>query len=565
MLQNLRIENFAIIDQLSVDFEDGMTVLTGETGAGKSIIIDAVGLLIGGRGSADYIRYGEDYFLLTGMFFMPHIDPEAEALMANWHIPFDDQQIQIMRKVERNGRNTVKVNGVSLTVTALRQLGKYIVDIHGQNEHQTLMDPKWHLSLLDSYDSAEIQPLLDIYQEQYARYRDLKQQLNQLTLNDQETAQRMDLLQFQIDDIEKEQLEVGEEERLVNERTQLKNYERVVQALTASSNALMQSSSNAYDALSETVSSLSDIETIDDNYQKFYQQSEGLYYGIEGLASDINHALEELSYDPERLNQIELRLNVIQNLKRKYGSTEEEILKYAEQARKEMDDLTHQEQRSDDLNRQLKAQISEMKETAIALHQKRKDIAKTLSEAIDQQLQDLYMEHAHFKVNFEETKAFTKGGKDNVIFYLSANQGEPFKPLHKIASGGEMSRIMLAIKTIFQMSKGGTAIIFDEVDTGVSGRVAKAMAHKMYLISEGSQVLCISHLAQVAAIADYQLLITKIANDERTSTQIKQLTEDERVTQIARMQSGEQITDVSRVAAREQLKQAEAERRQLKG
>ncbi|MCI5775745.1 MAG: DNA repair protein RecN [Aerococcus sp.] len=565
MLQNLRIENFAIIDQLSVDFEDGMTVLTGETGAGKSIIIDAVGLLIGGRSSADYIRYGEDYFLLTGMFFMPEIDPEAEALMANWHIPFDDQQIQILRKVERNGRNTVKVNGVSLTVTALRQLGQYIVDIHGQNEHQTLMDPKWHLSLLDRYDEKKMQPLLATYHEQYETYRDLKQLLNQLTLNDKETAQRMDLLKFQIDDIEKEQLEVGEEDRLVNERTQLKNYERVVQSLTTANNMLTQSAGSAYDALGEATTALSDIETLDSQYQKFYQQAESIYYGIEGLSSDISHALDELSYDPERLNQIELRLNAIQNLKRKYGESEQEILDYAVRAREEMDALTHQEQRSDDLNLQLKKQIAEMKQTAISLHQARKSIAKKLSTAIDQQLQDLYMEHAHFKVNFEETKSFTKDGKDNVVFYLSANQGEPFKPLHKIASGGEMSRIMLAIKTIFQMAKGGTAIIFDEVDTGVSGRVAKAMAHKMYLISKESQVLCISHLSQVAAMADYQLLITKVTTNNRTATQIEQLSDEQRVTQLARMQSGENVTDVSRVAAKEQLKQAAEERQQLKG
>ncbi|MDO4680421.1 MAG: DNA repair protein RecN [Aerococcus sp.] len=563
MLQNLTIENFAIIDQLTIDFDDGMTVLTGETGAGKSIIIDAVGLLVGGRGSTEFIRYGTDRFHLAGLFFMPTLDPQAKKLLDEWHVPFSDGQLLIRRDLEQNGRNTIKVNGVSLTVSALKKLGRYIVDIHGQNEHQTLMDPKSHLHFLDQFGGSAIQEALQQYQEEYQTYRQLQHQYQAISLDDQASAQRIDLLTFQIDEIDQSQVVVGEEDELTNEREQLQNYQQIVEALTTAMEGLTQGSSNAYDLIGGLATSLSHIATLDNQYDEFYQTAESIYYTIEGLSSDVNQALDQLSYDPNRLNAIEDRLAVIQNLKRKYGEDEAEILAYAEQARQELDELTHQESRQEELRQAMAKQGKHLKAAARTLHQIRLEQAEQLNEAVDQQLNELSMQKAHFQVHFEERRHFQSDGKDDVTFYLSTNQGEPFKPLHKIASGGEMSRIMLAMKAIFQQTQGVTAIIFDEVDTGVSGRVAQAIANKMYRISLSTQVLCISHLPQVAAMANQQLLIQKQETNGRTRTDVSVLDTTGRIDQIARMSSGETITSATKAAAEEQLAIAATERQQL--
>lgn len=563
MLQNLTIENFAIIDHLTVDFTDGMTVLTGETGAGKSIIIDAVGLLVGGRGSTEFIRYGTDHFRLTGLFFMPHLDPAAQDLLAEWHIPFADHQLQIRRDLEKNGRNTIKVNGVSLTVTALKQLGRYIVDIHGQNEHQTLMDPKNHLHFLDQYGGEAVQTVREAYQADYHQYRKLQHQYQAISLDDQASAQRIDLLTFQIEEIEQSQISVGEEEELLSEREQLQNYQQIVEALTTATEGLTQGNLNAYDLIGSLASALSHIATLDSRYEAFYQEAESIYYSIEGLSGDIAHAMDGLAYDPERLNVIEERLALLQNLKRKYGEDEAEILAYAEQARRELDELTHQESRQQELQLAMAKQGKQLKATARALHQARVAQAEQLNQAVDQQLNELYMQKAHFQAHFEERRHFQSDGKDEVVFYLSTNQGEPFKPLHKIASGGELSRIMLAMKAIFQQAQGGTAIIFDEVDTGVSGRVAQAIANKMYRIALTTQVLCITHLPQVAAMADQQLLIQKQEVEERTRTAVFVLDMTGRIDQIAKMSAGETISTATKAAAKEQLQLAEQERQQL--
>ncbi|MDO4670624.1 MAG: DNA repair protein RecN [Aerococcus sp.] len=563
MLQNLTIENFAIIDHLTVDFDDGMTVLTGETGAGKSIIIDAVGLLVGGRGSTEFIRYGTDSFHLSGLFFMPALDPAAHALLEEWHIPFTDQQLEIRRDLEKNGRNTIKVNGVALTVASLKRLGRYIVDIHGQNEHQTLMDPKSHLHFLDQYGGEKIAQALLHYQEEYQAYRTLQHQYQAISLDDQASAQRIDLLTFQIDEIEQSQIVVGEEDELLSEREQLQNYQQIVEALTAATEGLMQGSTNAYDLVGTLASSLSHIATLDPKYNQFYQEAESIYYNIEGLSGDIAHALDGLSYDPNRLNAIEDRLALLQNLKRKYGADEAEIIAYVEQARLELNELTHQESRQQELQQAMSKQGKRLKMAARALHEVRVEQAESLSQAVDQQLTELYMQKAHFQVHFEERRHFQNDGKDEVVFYLSTNQGEPFKPLHKIASGGEMSRIMLAMKAIFQQAQGVTAIIFDEVDTGVSGRVAQAIANKMYRISLATQVLCISHLPQVAAMADQQLLIQKQETEGRTRTAVETLDVSGRVEQIARMSAGEIVSAATRAAAEEQLASAALERKQL--
>lgn len=556
MLQHLAIENFAIIEKLAVDFESGMTVLTGETGAGKSIIIDAVGLLMGGRGSTDFIRYGADGFSLSGIFYMPELAPEARQLLAENDIPFDDDQVLIRREMQMSGKNNIKVNGVPLTVALLKQLGTHIVDIHGQNEHQSLMHTSKHIQLLDQFGGSELQAVKAAYQTAYAVYTAAKQKLLDLSLNEQETAQRIDLLRFQIEEIAASQLVVGEEEDLLEERQQMQNYQKIVDSLGAAHEGLAQNEVNVVDNLGKIIGELQPISHIDAKFAAYVQEAETAYYSLQELASDISHQLDQLSYDPHRLDFIEERLALFQSLKRKYGTSIAEIIQYAATAETELAQLENKESHLQQLEQQLSQATQHVEKAGTALHDQRSSAAVALTTAIEAQMRELYMEKARFQVHIERARDYQANGFDQVAFYIATNVGEPFKPLVKVASGGELSRLMLAMKAIFQQSRGVTAIIFDEVDTGVSGRVAQAIANKMFEIALHAQVLCITHLPQVAAIADRQLFIAKQQTTKRTYTTIAELTADQRTAEVARMLTGENITDVAKQAAAEQLAQS---------
>lgn len=562
MLQHLAIENFAIIEKLSVDFEAGMTVLTGETGAGKSIIIDAVGLLMGGRGSTDYIRYGASHFSLSGIFFIPDLAPAGQALLAENDIPFDDNQLLIRRELYLNGKNNIKVNGVSLTVTLLKQLGTYIVDIHGQNEHQSLMQPSRHVQLLDQFGGQALQAVKAEYQAEFAVYQAARQKLTDLSLNEQETAQRIDLLAFQINEIEASQLKPGEEESLLEERQQMQNYQKIVDALGAANEGLTQNEPNVIDYLGLVVGELQQISHIEATFNDYFEQAQSAYYNLQELASDISRQLDQLSYDPQRLDFIEERLALFQSLKRKYGQTIADVVAYGETAGVELEQLSNKESHLHKLEADVRTAAKQVEAAGQRLHQQREQAASRLTVAIETQMRELYMEKARFQVQIERSKDFQANGSDQVAFYIAANVGEPFKPLVKVASGGELSRLMLAMKTIFQQSRGVTAIIFDEVDTGVSGRVAQAIANKIFEIALHAQVLCITHLPQVAAMADQQLFIAKQQSQDRTFTTVEVLSPDQRVDEVARMITGENITAVAKEAAAEQLTQSQQFREQ---
>lgn len=558
MLEHLAIENFAIIEALEIDFEVGMTVLTGETGAGKSIIIDAVGLLMGGRGSADFIRYGADNFKLSGIFHMPDLSADGLAMLEDNSIPFDDDQLLIRREMHKSGRNTIKVNGVALTVALLKQLGTHIVDIHGQNEHQSLMQTSKHFQLLDQFGGAILAEKRDIYHLAYANYRQAKQELEDMSMNEQETVQRIDLLQFQINEIETSNLVVGEEESLTEERQKMQNYQKIADALGAANEGLSQSESNVVDYLGTIIAELQVIANIDDTYAEFFQQAETAYYSLQELGSDIGRQLDGLSYDPQRLDFIEERLAVFQSLKRKYGQSIEDIIAYAHSANVELAQLTNKESHMHQLEDNLAKTTKQAKKEGLALRKVREEAAIELTKAIEAQMRELYMEKARFQVKIDPANDFQANGIDRIEFFIATNLGEPFKPLVKVASGGELSRLMLAMKTIFQQSRGVTAIIFDEVDTGVSGRVAQAIANKMFEIALHAQVLCITHLPQVAAMADQQLFIAKNQTNKRTYTTIEDLSDKKRIAEVARMLTGENITDVAKQAAAEQLIQSKA-------
>lgn len=559
MLQEISIKNFAIIENLQTNFEMGMTVLTGETGAGKSIIIDAVGLLAGGRGSIDHIRHGEKKTILQGLFTMPESE-ELKTLLEDNGIEADDDQIIFQRELSRNGKNVARVNGHIVTVSVLRELASYLIDIHGQNEHQELMDATKHLSLLDHFGDKKLKEVLADYRSHYDRYLTAKNELEKLQLDEQQNIQRIDLLQFQINEIESANLSNDDEEdHLYEERNLLANYQRIETELTTSYQLLQGEESNAIDQIGASMEALGKIQTFGSQYEELYKLISEAYYQLEDGASTLLNEIDQMSYDEGRLNEIELRLEVLSQLKRKYGATIQEIKAYYEAIVVELDMIANKESYLEKLNATFHKEKETLLKVGEVLRKLRKVTAKRLEEAIHLQLKELYMEKASFQVTF--LKSITKevirpDGLDVVEFYISTNLGEPYKPLAKIASGGELSRMMLALKTIFTQTQGITSIIFDEVDTGVSGRVAQAIANKIHLVSENSQVLCITHLPQVAAKADHHLYVEKEIVNERTTTLIDEITCDKRVNEIARMLAGTDVTNLSIAHASELLELA---------
>ncbi|WP_277630241.1 DNA repair protein RecN [Atopococcus tabaci] len=557
MLQELMIKNFAIIHNLSLHFQEGMSVLTGETGAGKSIIIDAVGLLAGGRGSSEFVRHGEKKCVLEGMFTLEN-NEDAHQILEEYGIDQEDQTLIVQREIYASGRTVCRVNGRLVTIAALRDICSHLVDIHGQNEHQELMRPERHLSLLDTFGAKELQEQYQIYTESYQQYKKVKKEYDEWQHNEQELAQRIDILQFQTDEIEAAKLEVGEEERLSEEKNRLVNYQRVMQSLSAAYAALQgNEENNGLDAVGQAMEAMGSIEDLDSQYKRLSEMITNTYFQLQEAASDLFDQLDELAYDENRLNEIEERLDVIHQLKRKYGASIEDILKFQSQASEELERIQDREGQINKLSSQLEELAQRMVEKGRVLSDIRREKAELLENEIHEQLKELYMDKVIFDVRFKkEANELTiedagSSGLDKVEFYVSTNPGEPLNPLAKVASGGELSRMMLAMKTVFSKNQGITSIIFDEVDTGVSGRVAQAIAEKIHSIAAHSQVLCITHLPQVAATADNHFYISKKVEDERTTTSVSILEEEEKVEEVARMLAGTEITPLTIETAKE--------------
>jgi len=486
---------------------------------------------------------------------MPDLSEEGRNMLADNDIPFDDAQLMIVRQLDINGKNTIKVNGVSMTVSMLKALGTHIVDIHGQNEHQSLMNTSNHIHLLDHFAKHEIAPKLASYQEAYVTYQTAKKQLDSQNLNEQEAAQRVDLLKFQIKEIESANLQVGEDQALISERDQLQNFQKIADALGASNNLLSNADLNIIDLVGQVIGELETIRDFDTTYSDFYEQTTGTYYALQDLASSISDQVDQLHYDPNRLDDIIERLAVYKNLTRKYGDDTEAVLIYLDKAKEELKQIENRESNQQKLKDAVKKAQANALALAEDLSKSRKSATAGLVTAIEGQMQALYMEKAKFRVDMLTLDELGPYGIDDVAFMIATNLGEPFKPLVKVASGGELSRLMLAMKTIFQNASGVTAIIFDEVDTGVSGRVAQAIATKMWEIALNAQVLCITHLPQVASMADHQLFISKDENSNRTYTNVRLLTNEERIDEVARMLTGSNITAVAKQAAAEQIEE----------
>lgn len=558
MLQELTIDNLAIIDHLSLEFDDHMTVLTGETGAGKSIIIDAVSLLAGGRGSQEFIRKGEEKLSLQGQFEIPKL-PGYVAQLDELGISHDDGALIISREIHRSGRNTIRVNGTLVNAATLKQLGSGLVDIQGQNEHQLLLRPEAHLGMLDQFANAKVQPLLASYQEQYQEYRRLEAAVNQKKANEQQWAQRLDMLRYQVKEIGDADLRADEEDELIAERERLEHFQQIATTLQQVVGVLNDDEeAPVLDQVATIMNAAQEIAPFDPEYDDLAQSLSDAYYSLQDVANQAGHQLDSLEFDEERLATINARLATIADLEHKYGESLADVLAYYDQIKEELTDMEAAADSGSDLEERLNAVQADLLNQGNALSQVRQTAARKLAKQVHTQLKELYMDKAVFEVNFAKTKkpVFSATGIDQVEFYIQTNPGEAMGPLARIASGGELSRVMLALKTIFAQGEGVTSIIFDEVDTGVSGRVAQAIADKIRLIAEGSQVLCITHLPQVAAVAQHHLLIQKRVHDQRTTTSVTPLNTNQRVEELARMLAGDMITKLAREHASELLTMA---------
>lgn len=553
----MTIKNFAIIESLSLTFQEGMTVLTGETGAGKSIIIDALGLLVGGRGSADFIRHGEERLELQGLFALAEDNLACRNALIENGIDASDDMVVLERSLFRSGKNSCRINGKLVTTVLLRQIGSKLIDIHSQHEHQELMNEEFHLSLLDRFASDKIKPALTKYQTNFKEYQTIEKEWQNWTKNERELAQRLDMLRFQQQEIENANLQTGEEDRLLEQKNILANFEKLNENLQGAY-AAIQGEPGGLEFVGEAMRQMETAASIHTDYKAVSEAISSSYYMLEDSMSQIRQSLDQLEFQPEELNQIESRLNDLNQLKRKYGKTIEDIIQYELEISSEMEKLTDSESHVGHLETKLATLKTELTKQAATLTDIRKKAAVTLEKQIKQELNQLYMEKAIFSVRFEANKMeLTELGQDSVVFYMSTNPGEPLKPLAKIASGGELSRMMLALKTIFSRHQGITSIIFDEVDTGVSGRVGQAIAEKIYAVSVGSQVLCISHLPQVAAMANHHYYITKKVQNKRTTTSVTVLKGVEKVEEISRMIAGIEVTELTKQHAKEMIEQAE--------
>lgn len=567
MLGQLSIKDFAIIDEITLDFKDGLTVLTGETGAGKSIIINAIQLLAGARASVEFVRHNQDQARIEGLFFIDDEKHEVYDVLSHFHLPIDEEgNIILERYITAKGKSICRVNHKLVTLAILKEVGSKLIDIHSQHETQSLMNPEQHIELMDQFNAKKITSSKNDYLMIFNELKKAKERMKELSESEHKTNERLDLLTFQLSELQEAQLEPNEDVQLEKERNQLANYERIFDGLQTAYGSLY-GENRGLDFLSNAMNALEQIEDVDDQLQKISEQMKSHYFALEELSFDIRHELDQMEFHPDRLNEIESRLFELNRLKRKYNKDLEGLMSHMAKMEEELEQLQHRETHLQSYEKQIDELTKDALIEAEQLHTLRKKISVDLTKEIQQELKDLYLEKAVFEVDFTQPSGdvnwkdksirLTHEGFDQVQFKISTNPGEPLKPLHKVASGGEISRIMLALKRIFSKHQGITSVIFDEVDTGVSGRVAQAIAQKIVDISKGSQVLCISHLPQVAAMADQHYRIEKIQkNGESTRTTVNLLTDEQAIEEIGRMISGETMTESTKQHAKELIEQS---------
>ncbi|AZZ61528.1 DNA repair protein RecN [Oenococcus sp. UCMA 16435] len=549
MLNNLSIKNFAIINDAQIDFDKGLTVMTGETGAGKSIIIDALSLLVGERSYSSMIRKGEKKATIQGVFDYPKKSLEAFGIE-------EDQQLVIRREINRTGRNLISANGVILTLKQLTQIGSQLVKISAQFDNQELLDNRLQAGLVDSFANRDFRNLLDNYQNKFNAYSKLKSILIKKKKDEKDRQSRLDFLQFEVKELSDLELQPHELDQLIDKDKKIKNFEKIYQLLNSAISDLDDPQNvNALTLLDEANDNLKSLSGIDDNYLSSASTIESSYLNLQELARDLRNKLDDLSFDDQEAQKVTDRITELKTAERKYHRTNDDLIVYFQSIQKEIKDLSNYDRERQTQHGHFESLRKELISLADQLHQIRQQTAEQLEKQIHENLTDLLLGEAVFEIHINQTKKLLETGFDEVDFWIQTNPGEASLPLNQIASGGEISRILLALTNVFSEAMSIPTIIFDEVDTGVSGRAAVAVAKKMKAISTKCQVVSISHLPQVASSADQQLQIEKAVEKGRTTTKVKQLAYKERILSIANMLSGEQITEQAKANAKQLLEQ----------
>lgn len=563
MLLELNIENFALMEKLNIRFDKGFNVLLGETGSGKSIIIDAINFVLGEKFNKNFIRTGETKTFVEAIFTIENYD--TKRILKELDIEFEDIVI-ISRETHKQGKSIAKVNGKSVIISKLKEISKSLMDIHGQHENQSLLSTNKHIQYIDYYGYNEIEETLKEYKIKYNKVKEIEKDLQILEAREQEDLRKAEFLKFQLEDITKADLKFGEDDQLLERHSLLSNSEKIQNNLNLCYNMLYNSTEQyraVYDSINYVIRNLRNIEEHQKDIKKIADSFEEIYYIIEQNVHEITSIQGRTNFDKDELDYINERLYFIEGLKKKYGNTVEDILKYKEKIEIEFNSLKSREDSINQLLKEKETLYNELELISKKLHNIREQISKELEDAIKVEFNYVGLEKVKFKVSIEEDKNYNENGKDLIEFLISTNPGEPLNPINEIASGGELSRIMLSLKSVFINKDNIDAVVFDEIDTGISGRIAQRVGHKMFLISKTKQVFCITHHPQIAAMSDNCYLVSKEVIGNKTFSKIKLATEKEKIEFIAKMLGGLKTTELSLEHAEEILKIAREDKKEI--
>ena len=566
MLVELTIKNIALIESLRLEFAQGFNVLTGETGAGKSIVVDSVNLALGGRADREMIRTGSEKGMVQALFDVSG-NPRAQQVLRDLDIEAEDGLISVRRELSRSGRNVCRISDVVVPVNSLRQLTSLLMDVHGQHEHQALLNPARHIDFLDDYASDGLAAAKTAVSERYAARGKIGSELKKL-MNDASEKERLsDILSFQVQEISSARLKPGEEQKLERKLAILENAEKIRTGVEGAYTLVYQGDGrnpSAQEALLRAAEAMDRIASLNDRYVALAGRLRELYYGAQDVGYELQGLLDDLDFEPELIDKIAGRLDLIGRLERKYGPTLEDVIRFGEQAEQRLNDLKTSDESIAELKKQYRAADAELKSACAELSALRRSAAERLAAAICEQLKDLGMAKTRFEVRVEPEQKPTSNGMDRVEFMISPNPGEPLRPLASIASGGEISRVMLALKAISVDGAGVDSMIFDEIDTGVSGRMAQVVGEKMCMIARSRQVLCVTHLPQIAALGDAHYLVEKLAGEDRTDTLVRALDDDGRIHELARLVGGAEESESSLSHAAHMLREAAARKKEIR-
>ncbi len=564
MLLELTIRNIALIESLCIEFAQGFNVLTGETGAGKSIIVDSVNLVLGGRADRDLIRTGAEKGSVQALFDISN-NENARRMAEELGLEADDGLITVMRELSRTGKNVCRIAGAVLPLTVLKQFTAYLVDLHGQHEHQRLMNPAMHIEFIDAFGDANHRALKARISDAHAKRAETVRELKGLLREAAERERMIDMLTFQVQEITSAHLKPGEEQKLENKLRMLENAEKIRTGVETAYHLTYSggSETSAQEALRRASDAMRDIAALDPRFEKLANELMDVYYAAQAAGQELQSLNEELTFDPRLMDKISHRLETIARLERKYGATVEEVIAFGQDAQAKLDSVQNGEERIAELKKLLKEQDRTLHDLCAQLTESRRSIAAEFERALLAQLRDLGMQRTQFRVEFKALEKPCADGMDQLEFMISPNPGEPLRPMAQIVSGGELSRIMLAIKTIAMHVDGVDTMIFDEIDTGVSGRMAQVVGEKMCAIAREKQVLCVTHLPQIAALGGAHFRVEKQVSGDRTQTNVSRLDAEGRVREISRLVGGAEDSPSSLAHAKNMLKEAQRIREEM--